>query len=187
MLSRSLHSRRRRCIRSLQIPAQQSSHSNRDWQGPRPAPRRAPGQPPAAAAPATAAFAAILNSGPALASSMDHIFLSSLCSASTCTVPDICARARASAAQGCCGGPSVTPARPPSAGRGTGSFEVPSSSLRSRTPSAPGAGVQSRCAGHYSLGLWRGPGRRRQLCKLSSQNVLRFSCGLSEAAEDSVL
>ena len=35
----------------------------------------------------------------------------------------------------------------------------------------------------HSLGLWPGPGRR-QLWKLSSQNVLRFFCGLSEAAED---
>ena len=35
-----------------------------------------------------------------------------------------------------------------------------------------------------SLGLWPGPGRR-QLWKLSSQNVLRFFFGLSEAAEDS--
>ena len=36
----------------------------------------------------------------------------------------------------------------------------------------------------HSLGLWPGPGRR-QLWKLSSQNVLRLFCGLSEAAEDS--
>ena len=36
----------------------------------------------------------------------------------------------------------------------------------------------------HSLGLWPGPGRR-QLWKWSSQNVLRFFCGLSEAAEDS--
>ena len=37
---------------------------------------------------------------------------------------------------------------------------------------------------HSRLGLWPGPGRR-QLWKLSSQNVLRFFCGLSEAAEGS--
>ena len=36
----------------------------------------------------------------------------------------------------------------------------------------------------HSLGLWPGPGRR-QLWILASQNVLRFFCGLSEAAEDS--
>ena len=38
--------------------------------------------------------------------------------------------------------------------------------------------------GRHCLGLWPGPGRR-QLWKLSSQNVLRFFCGLSEAAEGS--
>ena len=36
----------------------------------------------------------------------------------------------------------------------------------------------------HSLGLWPGPGRR-QLWTLSSQNVLRFFCGFSEAADDS--
>ena len=35
-----------------------------------------------------------------------------------------------------------------------------------------------------SHGVWPGPGRR-QLWILSSQNDLRFFCGLSEAAEDS--
>ena len=45
------------------------------------------------------------------------------------------------------------------------------------------ASVHHSSRGH-SLGLWPGQGRR-QLWKLSSQNVLRFFCGLSEAAEDS--
>ena len=36
------------------------------------------------------------------------------------------------------------------------------------------------------LRVWPGPGRRQpRLWKLSSQNVLRSCCGLSEAAEDS--
>ena len=52
-----------------------------------------------------------------------------------------------------------------------------------RVPASHASAARTRRIRH-SLGLWPGPGRR-QLWKLSSQNVLRFFCGLSEAAEGS--
>ena len=85
----------------------------------------------------------------------------------------------------------------PPAGRDPGHWHWPGQSRWSAGPGAAQARdprhslrrIQPECRLHcclyrHSLGLWPGPGRR-QLWKLSSQNVLRLFCGLSEAAEDS--